>query len=72
MPVVRPLPVVPPTPDARVEADPDRLKVLMERITALTTEARAVASGNTVAAAPLWFGAGRLYEHEDSNGRGTK
>ena len=69
VPVVRPLPVVPPTPDARVEADPDRLKVLMERITALTTEARAVASGNTVAAAPLWFGAGRLYEHELANHR---
>jgi len=69
-PVAPRLPLVSVTPAPAVELGAERVKVLLERIEGLTKEARAVAAaGAAAAAAPLWFEAGRLHEHELANHR---
>jgi len=68
-PVAKALPVVSSTPGPAIEHPPERVKSLLQRIEALITEAKAVAAESPVAAAPLWFEAGRLYEHDLGNHR---
>jgi tetratricopeptide (TPR) repeat protein len=66
-PVASALPVVPPTPAASEPPPPEHVQRLLERIEALTKEARAIAVEQPAAAAPLWLEAGRLFEHELGN-----
>ncbi len=68
-PLAPPLPVVPAVAGPAVEHSPDRVTAFLARIEALTTEAKAVAAESPKAAAPLWFEAGRLYEHDLGNHR---
>lgn len=66
-PTAAALPIVPPTPAAWASPPPEQVQQLLERIEALTKEARAVAVEQPAAAAPLWLEAGRLYEHDLGN-----
>jgi len=68
-PTAPPLPVVPATPADAVELSPERARVFLDRVEALKKVARAVAAEAPAAAAPLWFEAGRLYEHDLGNHR---
>ena len=68
-PQAPPLPIVPLEPAPAVEVDAEHARLWLDRVEALKKEARAVAAENVAAAAPLWFEAGRLYEHELANHR---
>lgn len=69
-PLVEALPVVPvPTTPSSVQASSERVQRILERIDAISKEARANAAQEPAAAAPLWFEAGRLFEHEIGNVR---
>ncbi len=68
-PIAPPLPLVSSTPPPVVELSADSARVFLDRVEALKKEAKAVAVDNAAGAAPLWFEAGRLYEHELGNHR---
>jgi tetratricopeptide (TPR) repeat protein len=69
-PVAPPLPFVPPTSTPLPELSAEQQAQLRERIDALSKEARAAtAAGNPPSSAPLWFEAGRIFEHELGNNR---